>query len=609
MMDRSGRDHRHGQPFTVQMNGFTELLANNLYSQPGAYIRELLQNAYDAIVARRKLDPQAPGLIRFEVKGNQLRISDTGIGLSVDQATSLLPCLGATSKKDEFGFSDDDYLGEFGIGVLSYFTVSPVVTIYSRTEPGSHNIVKWSGSTQGTWSAELIGAKQAPELGDDVGTIVVLEQRPGEKHFTQETLIELLTRYAQYLPVKVTLTVGHSTIEISSREPVWCAEPSDDMAAWCKEAFGFMPMIVIPLADPVTQIQGFVFVASEDMHLGSDVRHQIYLRNILVSDSISNLVPPWAYFVRVVVNFHHLNLALSKDGVRPDEAYMEACALIEDRIRTCLFSVKKEDGDAFVGLIRAHGTGLKALAVSDRESCRIVAQVMPYPTTLGVFTLDEVLTQFGEIRYVCSLPTFQAVKDVASANGLCVVNAGYAYDEDVMKHMAAENPACRIEQFTPSDLSGVCHQLSVSDESEFLDFIYAANRILAEHKVSVVVRSFSPVTIPALYLQGEDPDAHDVAQNAAQTLGSGYSDLIESMNPGGWGLGSKLVVNANCALINQLALAAPSELVDHAVRVLYVNALMAAGEPLDPSVASWPSAALSSLIDMVNTMPKDEHGC
>lgn len=40
--------------FKVNLSGMIEILSDHLYSSPDVYIRELLQNAVDAVVARKK---------------------------------------------------------------------------------------------------------------------------------------------------------------------------------------------------------------------------------------------------------------------------------------------------------------------------------------------------------------------------------------------------------------------------------------------------------------------------------------------------------------------------------------------------------------------------
>ena len=43
------------QNFRVDLGGVISLLSKNLYSSPGVYVRELMQNAFDATLARDAL--------------------------------------------------------------------------------------------------------------------------------------------------------------------------------------------------------------------------------------------------------------------------------------------------------------------------------------------------------------------------------------------------------------------------------------------------------------------------------------------------------------------------------------------------------------------------
>ena len=47
--------------FQVNLGGIINLLANNLYSGPKVFLRELLQNGVDAIHARKQFDPRSRG--------------------------------------------------------------------------------------------------------------------------------------------------------------------------------------------------------------------------------------------------------------------------------------------------------------------------------------------------------------------------------------------------------------------------------------------------------------------------------------------------------------------------------------------------------------------
>ncbi len=51
--------------FQVDLRGVVDLLSHHLYASPRVYVRELLQNATDAITARQTIDAEAPATVTF----------------------------------------------------------------------------------------------------------------------------------------------------------------------------------------------------------------------------------------------------------------------------------------------------------------------------------------------------------------------------------------------------------------------------------------------------------------------------------------------------------------------------------------------------------------
>src|SRR5215468_4301281 len=126
--------------FQVDLRGIVDLLSHHLYGSPRVYVRELLQNAADAITARRSQQPTSPASIWLETAkqtgDGTLRVHDTGIGLTEDQVHELLATIGRSGKRDELGFSRQEFLGQFGIGLLSCFLVADEVDVCTRSAHG-----------------------------------------------------------------------------------------------------------------------------------------------------------------------------------------------------------------------------------------------------------------------------------------------------------------------------------------------------------------------------------------------------------------------------------------------------------------------------------------
>ena len=174
------------QTFQVDLRGMVDLLARHLYSGPRVYVRELLQNAVDAVTARREEDPDAPATVRLVVHPDGpdgapgticLDVTDSGIGLDRTQATELLATIGRSSKRDStFGLGREQYIGQFGIGMLAAFMVAQEIEVTSRSASPGAVPVHWRGYEEGTFGVdEVTDPAAAAEIA--VGTRVRLRAR------------------------------------------------------------------------------------------------------------------------------------------------------------------------------------------------------------------------------------------------------------------------------------------------------------------------------------------------------------------------------------------------------------------------------------------------
>ena len=150
---------------TMDQDRILELLTGeNLYSDPGVFVRELLQNAIDAVLTRRRLDPG------FGEKGGKIvvhtwmdnegygwfRIEDDGIGMDKHIVKDYFLKVGRSYyTSDEYKAAmihkvrDTDFTptSRFGIGILSCFMSDPdnnrleVVTRRYSPGPGTRNPV------------------------------------------------------------------------------------------------------------------------------------------------------------------------------------------------------------------------------------------------------------------------------------------------------------------------------------------------------------------------------------------------------------------------------------------------------------------------------------
>lgn len=113
--------------FQVNLGGMLDVLSNHLYKSPDVFLRELLQNGVDAITLRQKSQPDwNGGKITITVEpGRRLVFRDNGAGLSEEGIHRFLAVIGQSSKTELVnGKIPEDYIGRFGIGLLSCHSTS-----------------------------------------------------------------------------------------------------------------------------------------------------------------------------------------------------------------------------------------------------------------------------------------------------------------------------------------------------------------------------------------------------------------------------------------------------------------------------------------------------
>ena len=161
--------------FKVNLGGMIELLSGHLYSSPNVFVRELLQNCTDAIHVRADKDSDfdlKTAVVEIEVtEDEQIIFRDNGTGLNEEEIHRFLSVIGQSSKFDiEKGQAQGDYIGRFGIGLLSCFMVTDTIIVRTVSFRSPDITLEWRGHADGTYTITELSEKRP------VGTEIILRQ-------------------------------------------------------------------------------------------------------------------------------------------------------------------------------------------------------------------------------------------------------------------------------------------------------------------------------------------------------------------------------------------------------------------------------------------------
>lgn len=608
------------QAFQVDLRGVVDLLARHLYSGPRVYVRELLQNAVDAVTARRAHEPDAPARVRFRaVDGGGIEVTDTGVGLTPDEARELLATVGRSSKRDlELGVGRAEFLGQFGIGLLSAFMVADRIELESRSAvhrdaPG----VRWVGHADGTYDLAVL-----PRSADDpVGSTVRLAPRQDMDHWLDPaTVAGLALEFGALLPLDVAVEVpvgedARAWRRVTEPELPWRAAHPDDaareraLARYCERTLGFTPLAHLDLDVPLVGLSGVAFVLPTAVPPGGGGTHRVHVKRMLLGERVTGLLPDWAFWVRCVVDADGLRPTASREQLYDDEALLVARDALAAQVREWTLRTLRSSSALARELVRTHHLAIRSLALVDDEMLDLAAQVLPFETTDGALTLTEVAQRGGTVVHTTSVEEYRRVAPVARAQGLLVVNAGYVYDADLLGRLAGRR-GWDVRPLRAADVAQVLDAVAPARELALLDALAAATSAVRDLDCEVVVRRFAPADLPAVLLQDRD-DEHrrDVARTveAAEDLWGGVLAGLAGDAPAA---ARRLVLNdENPTVRRLLAGAARPDVFAAGLRSLYVTAVLLAGDPLRAQDAATMTHAMTVLLDAgLGDGPRDGAG-
>ncbi len=588
--------------FKVNLGGVIRLLSDHLYSGPDVYVRELLQNAVDAITARQLLDPTVDGSIRVELTGHDtdlptVLVEDNGIGLTEEEVHQFLATIGQSSKSGDF--SRDDFIGQFGIGLLSGFLVSDAITVITRSATKAASPVEWKGRADGTYSVRKL------ESEFSVGTRVYLRCKPGSRDmFAMEQVAVLLRHYGHHLPHTIQFTCGPQSIEINDEGP-WHrnfaseAEWRQACLEYGKEMFGVEFLDAIFLTSDCGQVEGVAFVLPFAASPASKQAHRVYLKNMLLAESVDKLLPDWAFFVRCVINANRLRPNAARDSFYEDDVLAKARSTLGNALRQYLVGLAQYDRAKLDHLIQLHYMPIKALAVEDDEFLRLFVDWLPFETSLGRITLEEHCRMNDHVRYVRTAEQFRQISSVASAQRLCVFNGGYAYDAELLERVGHEFPGRKVECIDPADLVQNFAELTLDEREQIFELVKLADTVLQEYKCTANARKFAPVDLPTLFVANDSATFLRSIEQSQDVADDMWGEILETLSHDArTDSYSQLVLNFRNPLIQRLATVENRDLVRRIIQVLYLQSLLLGNYPLAPDERNILASGLLGLLDI-----------
>ncbi|WP_417283277.1 molecular chaperone HtpG [Comamonas sp.] len=337
--------------FQAEVAQLLHLVTHSLYSNQEIFLRELISNASDACDKLRfealndsSLYGDQPNLevrVSFDEKAKTLTITDTGIGMSQQEAIDNLGTIAKSGTKafmDKLSGdqkADSQLIGQFGVGFYSGFIVADKITVESRRAgaPASEG-VRWISGGSGDFEVEQIERAER-------GSSIILHLRDDAQEFLNGyKLKQVIAKYSDHIslpilmekeewkdgendqPGQMVKTGEWETVNKASA--LWTRAKKDISEEQYKD---FYKAISHDFEDPLTwshnRVEGnteytqLLYIPAKapfDLYQrDKSAGIKLYVKRVFIMDDAEALMPNYLRFVKGVIDSADLPLNVSRE--------------------------------------------------------------------------------------------------------------------------------------------------------------------------------------------------------------------------------------------------------------------------------------------------------
>ena len=434
--------HKETLDFQAEVSEVLNLVIRSLYSNKEIFLRELISNASDAAEKLRfealtddalyEEDPDLRIRISCDKEAGTLTISDNGIGMSRQEVTETIGSIASSGTKKFMQnlsgeqTTDNQLIGQFGVGFYSAFIVADKVVINSRRAGlGEEHGARWESTGEGSYSIETI---DKPGRGTDI----VLHLREDDQEFLDSwRLRSIISKFSDHvaLPIEMIKEEMPATPEEEEQEEekkektVEWEQVNKGTALWMRnkgdikdeEYNEFYKHIGHDFEDPLahvhTRVEGtneyttLLYIPSKAPFDLWEREHKhgvkLYVRRVFIMDEADKLMPNYMRFVKGVVDSDDLPLNVSREILQHDRKIDSIRGANVKRVLGLLEKMAKKDAEKYQAFWDQFGKVMKEGPAEDFANKDKIAALLRFASTRSEgdsesVSLDQYLERLGE---------------------------------------------------------------------------------------------------------------------------------------------------------------------------------------------------------------------
>jgi heat shock protein beta len=431
------RESAERHQFQAEVNRVMSIIINSLYSNKDIFIRELISNASDALDKIRFLsltdksqlgdNPKLEIRIRPDPETKTLTITDSGIGMTREDLISKLGTIAKSGTREfleNMKDSENNLIGQFGVGFYSAFLVSDIVTVTSKNNNDEQWI--WESDSNNTFTVSR--DPRGNTLGR--GTRITLQLKEDALDYLKEDVLKgLIKKYSEFINFPIYLwsseevtdeaaedteTDDEPEVEIkdeapedkkvedkkkvvfdwtlqNQNKPIWTRTPTDVSEEEYNNFFkSFSKAVEDPLAHihffgegeiefksilyiPSTPPTGMFEPDKQKEHRGL----RLYVKRVFISDDFADMLPRYLNFIKGVVDSDNLPLNVSREILQQDRTL----SLIKKKLvrkAIAMIQTLSENKEKYAQFWEKYGTSVKLGVAEDTPNRPRLAKLVRF---------------------------------------------------------------------------------------------------------------------------------------------------------------------------------------------------------------------------------------
>ncbi len=442
--------------FKTESKRILDLMVNSIYTNKEIFLRELISNASDAIDKLKFIsltDTKVNSDFKIEITLNKeeriIVIEDNGIGMTDKDLEKNLGTIAESGtlafKKENAGQTENELIGQFGVGFYSAFMVADKLEVYTKAY-GGDKAFKWESK-----GAEGYTISETDK--ENIGTKIVLYLKADNDDFKYSDFLgeykisALIKEYSDYIRYPIMMLMPHSKKKegtpddkpeyeqvfeletLNSMVPLWKKPKSEVNEENLKEFYkNEFHDYQDPLKSVYAKIEGavnydtllFVPARAPYDYYSKDYKKgvKLYCNGVMIMEKCEELIPDYFGFVKGIVDSSDLNLNISREILQQDRQVKAIANGLEKKISSELKKMMEDDRENYEKLFAEFGLSIKfgVYAGFGMNKDKLKDFLMFYSSKKEkLVTLSEYVKEMQEgqndIYYACG-ESYEKIKDL-----------------------------------------------------------------------------------------------------------------------------------------------------------------------------------------------------